>query len=77
MKISGKGVKTIIVFLVIVALVADIIPAVIFFDRGEANMRMSGTFAIAYLYLIPIYFIYLIIAFAVIKLWNKLTNRER
>ena len=77
MKISGKGVKAIILFLVVFPLAADMILAVVFFDRSPANMSLSGVFAVLYIYLIPIYFIYLIIAFAIIKFWNKLTNRER
>lgn len=73
MKITGKGVIAVIVLLVAIPLVID------FFFWGwpskDLKVRMSGILFSGYLNAIPFYFLYLLIAIVVIRLFNKYKKR--
>ena len=71
MKISRAGVSILVIFMVLIPLFADIALAMAFGPKGLPDMKISLFLAKWYLYLIPIYIIYVIIAKAIIREWDK------
>jgi large-conductance mechanosensitive channel len=80
MKISGKGIIVIIVFLILIPFLVDLFFATAFPDTKLFDFSMTKSFAGEYLQLIPSYIGYLIIAFAVLYLiktkWRKSDDKE-
>lgn len=77
MKISGKGVVVLIVLLILIPFGVDTILSVALGGKKSGEMSMTRFSVNAYLKLLPLYIFYVIIAFAVMKLWKKWKNRER
>jgi uncharacterized membrane protein YdjX (TVP38/TMEM64 family) len=71
MKISRAGVSIIVILMVVVPLFADIALAMAFGPKGLPDMKLSLFAAKVYLYVMPVYIVYVIIANAIIKEWDK------
>jgi hypothetical protein len=70
MKISRAGVWTIIIMLLLVPLLADLTQALTF-GFGPTGKRLFLFAYKVYLVILPIYIVYVIVAKAVIRLWDK------
>jgi hypothetical protein len=68
MKVSGKGIIVILVFLVAIPVVIDIILVTILPQTRERSFTMSVFLLTRYLRLLPVYIVYLVIAFGIIQL---------
>jgi large-conductance mechanosensitive channel len=79
MKISGKGILVIILFLVVIPVIIELILMFVLPKNGPGNFSMTKPLFLSYGRLIPLYIIYLIIAFAImylIKNWRKIINQK-
>ena len=79
MKVSGKGLIVIILFLVGIPAIVDMILAFVLPKKNPGNFSMALPMLSAYVKLIPFYVIYLIIAFAIIfgiKHRRKITGKK-
>ncbi|CAN5724744.1 hypothetical protein BH10BAC2_BH10BAC2_42630 [soil metagenome] len=80
MKISGKGIIVIIIFLILIPFLLDLFFATAFPDTKLFDFSMTKSFVGEYIQLIPSYIGYLIIAFAVLYLiktkWRKSDDKE-
>jgi hypothetical protein len=68
MKVSGKGVLTILLFLVGIPVIVDMILLIVIPGGKGLQFGMSGFLIIRYLFCLPAYILYLVIAFTIIKL---------
>ncbi|HKC34433.1 MAG TPA: hypothetical protein VKB95_00165 [Chitinophagaceae bacterium] len=79
MKISGKGILVILLFLVVIPLIVELILLFVLPKDGTGNFSMTRPLFLSYGKLIPLYFIYLVIAFAItylVKNWRKIMNQK-
>ena len=74
MKISGKGVVVILIFLVGIPVIVDLILAIAV--PGGADFGMSRFLISSYIGVLPFYILYLVLAFAILYTWNKWKKRE-
>ena len=72
MKVSGKGVMTIILFLVIIPFVIDLVLVVV---MPKAGFSMLRPLFFGYVKAIPFYIIYLVIMY-LIGNWKKITSQK-
>lgn len=71
MKISGKGVKVILLFLVGIPLIADLVMLLVFGGKSNIAFGMTLFHLTRYIIVFPVYIVYLVVAFAIIKEINK------
>src|SRR4051794_9954686 len=71
MKISGKGIIVIIVFLILIPLLTDLFFATFFPDTKIFDYSITKSFIGQYIKLIPFYIGYLIVAFTVLYFLKK------
>lgn len=80
MKISGKGILIIIVFLILIPLLIDVFFATVFSDIQVFDFSMTKSLIVGYLKVIPSYLGYLILAFTVLYLiktkWKKKNDKN-
>lgn len=70
MKISRAGVWTLVIMLLVIPFMADLAAAVIFRLRSPGG-RLYLYFYKVYLIILPVYIVYVIVANAIIKQWDK------
>ena len=78
MKVSGKGIIIILVFLVVIPALIDIILLSLFPVKGTGGFSMSKSLFSGYGRMIPFYIGYLVVAFIaiyLIKQWRKSSKR--
>jgi hypothetical protein len=74
MKISGKGITIIIVFLVVIPAMIDLLLLPFFLPGGVKGYSMSRSLFAGYGMMIPFYILYLVVAFTIlyfIKQWPQ------
>lgn len=80
MKVSGKGIIVILVFLILIPFLADMFFASAFPGTKIFDFSLTKSFVGGYIQSIPSYIGYLIIAFAVLYLikikWRKSDDKE-
>jgi hypothetical protein len=79
MKVSGKGVMIIILFLVIIPVVIELVLMVVMPKDVGGNFRMVRPLFFSYGKAIPFYIFYLVIACAImysIGNWKKITSQK-
>ena len=79
MKISGKGILVILLFLVVIPVITELILMLVLPKNGPGNFSMTRPLFLSYGKLIPLYIIYLVIAFAImylVKNWRKIINQK-
>lgn len=77
MKVSGKGVVVILIFMVAIPVFLDMLLTMLFPNNKE-TIRMSRLLSSGYIKALPFYITYLIIAFTIyflIKKWKKSQSR--
>ena len=80
MKVSGKGVMLIILFLVIIPVVIELVLMVVMPKDVAGHFRMVRPLFFSYRKAIPFYIIYLVIAFAIMYLignWKKIKPKMK
>ena len=78
MRISGKGIVIILLFLIVIPLIIDLILSIAFPGVSD-NFRMSKLLSESYAKALPFYLFYLVIAFTIlflIKKWNEKKSRS-
>jgi len=71
MKISEKGIIVIIIFLILIPFLVDLFFATVFSDTNIFDFYITKSFVGEYIKLIPLYAVYLAIAFTVLYFINK------
>lgn len=73
MKVSGKGVAAVLVFIVLVPFLADGVLSMVV--GKKASFGISTYLFVKYLQLLPWYIFYTVIMFYLIKIFNRFKNR--
>lgn len=76
MKISGKGIVIILVFLVAIPGIADTILLMVLPGKSELHLAVTGFLVPRYLIGLPVYIIYLVIAFRIIDWYKRYKQRS-
>lgn len=71
MKVSGKGIMIILLFLVAIPGTVDLIVSTVLPGRTELHFSMTGFLLPRYIRWLPVYLAYLVIAFMIISLIKK------
>ena len=74
MKVSGKGVLVILLFLILIPVIIDLILSLVL---PASNFILSRSLSKSYVRALPFYFLYLIIAFAVLYLWKTWRQNKK
>jgi hypothetical protein len=69
MNVSGKGVATIILFLVLIPLLVDLVLIIVI--PAKDHFSMTAFLLPRYTMMLPVYLVYLVIAFGIMYLINK------
>ena len=76
MKISGKGIIIIIIFLVVIPALVDLLILPIYLPGGVNGVSMSGSLFAGYGKMIPFYILYLVVAFTILYFINQWQQRR-